>query len=248
VTDITESTDSSSESPKNSQLETQTLPTPTTSIVSSKTSSATPVSLARPTKNRKLALDTFEDSVGGRQALVEALSLSSLDKKQEHLLHLLSDPAREHDGLATIARDAGINPGQILDLFRNAAFAKAHAISLGKLSESLPNIMDDLISKSVDAEVQCPECRGEQLGESQTCFTCHGRGTIMRSSDIDRQKVALEVSSLLKKGGGVNVNVNQAVGIVQPGSFFSRYVKDSDAAAYDVDTIDAEPVTSENPK
>lgn len=192
-------------------------------------------------RKTKSALESFEDAVGGRQTLIDTISMANLDKKQEHFLRILCDPARSRDNLATICRDTGMVPSQVIDLFRTASFAKAHAIGMGVISEAVPAIMKDIAEKSVDAEVICPSCLGNDnpLG---VCQRCNGAGRVLRESDIDRQKIALEVSGMLKKGGGVNVQVNQQVNTVGASSFFSKYVKSSDECAYDVgEVIDVTP-------
>lgn len=196
-------------------------------------------------KTTKGALANFEDAVGGRDVLIETLQLSTLDKKQEHFLRILSDPARQNDTLSIIARDSDILPSQVIELFRHASFAKAHAIAQAQLSEAIPSIMRDITDKSVDADIDCPTCMGVPPLEGQ-CLSCNGRGWILRPSDLDRQKIALEVGGLLKKGGGVNVQVNQQVGMISPNSFFSKYVKTSDEAAYNVGAIEGEVVKKES--
>lgn len=190
----------------------------------------------------KTALDRFEKSVGGRENVIDTLSLATLDKKQEHFLRLLCDPHRAKDSLVTIARDAGLLPSHIIELFRNASTAKAFALGMGQLSEAIPAIIKDVTDKSVDAKVECPTCFGTKyFPENVQCPRCGGVGEVFRASDLDRQKIALESIGITKKGGGVNVNVNQQVGVVSPNTFFSKYVKSSDEAAYDVDGfVDAE--------
>lgn len=195
----------------------------------------------------KSALTNFEHAIGGREVLIETLSVSSLDKKQEHFLRILSDPNRATDTLAIITRDADMLPSQVIEMFRHASFAKAHAIAMGTLSEAIPSIVKDIADKSVDAIVVCPDCQGQEVPEG-ACYTCKGRGQILRTSDLDRQKLSLEIGGLLKKGGGVNVQVNQQVGIVSPNTFFSKYVKQSDNTAYEVNVIDAEKVENNGSK
>lgn len=223
----------------NSSLpKTETSQSVQTLTVTSPSNSNLAVSIAVPKKITN-ALEQFEDAVGGRQSLIDNLSLATLDKREAHFLDLLLDPKRQEDNINTIARDAGLKALQVIDLFRTAAFAKAHAISMSKLSAALPEVIGDIAAKSVDAKIECPQCQGDgKVSGGETCMTCNGKGVVMRYSDLDRQKIVLEAGGLTKqKGGGVNVNVQQNVGIVQPGSFFSRYVKDSDAVAYDVAEI-----------
>ena len=134
-----------------------------------------------------------------------------------------------------------------MELFRNAAFAKAHAIAMSQISEAVPEVINDMIGKAVDAEIVCPDCMGRKL-EGSPCLRCRDAGRVVRASDIDRQKLLLEISGVHKKSGGVNVQVNTQVNNHQPGQFFSRYVKESDATAYDVDAelLADEPKGGEN--
>jgi hypothetical protein len=174
--------------------------------------------------------------MGGRDAMVDILALAPLDKKQEHFLRLLADPMRSGDSLATIVRDAGLLPNQVLSLFREASFTKAHIISMGQLAERVPAIVKDLADKSLDAVIECPDCLGTLEGDhGEACMTCHGRGTVMRPGDLDHKKVALELGGLLKKGPGAVVNVQQNnIATTAPGGYFSRFVKSTDADAYNV--------------
>lgn len=226
---------------KKSPTATKTSSLVRTEIVSSTNSPTEAVSLSIP-KTKISALEQFEDAVGGRQQLVDSLSLATLDKREAHFLDLLLDPRRSNDNITTIARDAGLKPLQVVDLYRSAAFAKAHAISMGKLSEALPGVVDDIAAKSVDTKITCPNCFGDGQLNGESCIQCGGRGEVMRFSDLDRQKIVLEAGGLTKqKSAGVNVNVQQNVGIMNPSNYFSKFVKDSDSTAYAVDDIvDAE--------
>lgn len=203
------------------------------------------VSVVLPKKSRT-ALEQFEAAVGGREILVETLELAQLDKKQEHLLNLLLDPKRQRDTINTIARDAGMKPAGVIELFRSASFSKAHAIAMNHMATALPAVVEDIAAKAVDSKIECPTCFGEKQIQNVDCPTCYGKGQIMRYSDLDRQKILLESAGVTKKGGGVNVSVNQQVGIVNPGSFFSNFVKGSDADAYaiDADVIDSQETPS----
>lgn len=230
---------------KNTQKATTTSPTPQTETPSSKNSKLKSTALG-PLKTKISSLEQFERSVGGRDSLIDSLGLATLDKKQQHLLDLLCDPRRAKDSINSIARDAGLSPNQILDLFRSATFSKAHAVAMGRMAEALPGVVDDIASKSVDAKVECPTCFGsKEVGKDLPCPQCYGKGEVMRFSDLDRQKIVLESTGITKKGAGVNVNVQTNVGVINPGSFFSKYVKDSDRAAYDIsnEVIDVEPET-----
>lgn len=198
------------------------------------------------TKKIKSALDTFENVIGGREKLVDLLSLATLDKKGQHLLRLLDDSDHSNRSLAIIVREAGLTPAQALELFKASSLAASHAIVSSQLSDALPAVVKDITDKSVDSWVQCPTCKGESsVTDAVPCFTCQGKGEIFRPSDLDRQKIVLEATGVTKKGGGVNVNVQQNNVNGTPANFFSKFVKNSDEAAYSIesDVIDAE-VTS----
>lgn len=201
---------------------------------STESSTSEAVSIVLPKTNRT-ALEQFEASIGGREVLIETLELAQLDKKQEHLLNLLLDPKRKNHTINSIAHDAGMKPAAVIDLFRSASFAKAHAIAMYKMAAALPSVVDDIASKSIDAKIECPTCFGAKQINGVDCPTCFGKGEVMRYSDLDRQKILLESAGVTKKAGGVQLNVNQQVGIVNPGSFFSGFVKGSDADAYAID-------------
>lgn len=210
-------------------------------LPSSDNSQTTAVSVVLPKTNRT-ALEQFEAQVGGREVLVETLELAQLDKKQEHLLNLLLDPRRQKDTINTIARDAGMKPAAVIELFRSASFAKAHALAMNHMATALPAVVEDITSKAIDAKIECPTCFGAKQISNVDCPTCYGKGQIMRYSDLDRQKILLESAGITKKGGGVSVSVNQQVAVTNPGSFFSNFVKGSDQTAYDIEAIDVDPV------
>lgn len=233
---------------KYSKIKTGTTQSPATETPTSEKLTMPVVSLA-PLKKSKGALEQFEYASGGREALADTLGLATLDKKQQHFLDLLTDPKRSRDNISTIARDSGLTALQVLDLFRSASFARAQAIAMGRMADSIPAVVDDIASKAVDAKIECPTCFGaKKLEGDLTCPQCLGKGQVMRHSDIDRQKIILESTGVVKKGGaGVNVQVNNQVGVVSPGSFFSNYVKASDKAAYDITDAEIVGDSDENP-
>lgn len=192
------------------------------------------------TQRNRTALDNFEEAVGGRDVLIDSLAMYNLDKKQEHFVRLLCDPARIHDSLVTICRDAGLNPIALFDLFTEANRAKGTALAMARMATKLPEVAEDILQKSVDAKVECPSCFGEGfIAEDVKCPQCYGKGKILRESDIDRQKMVSEITGLQKKGPGVQVNTAvQVNNAVTAPNLFSKYVKSSDEAAYDV--VDAQ--------
>jgi hypothetical protein len=219
----------------------ETSPTPATETPTEEKSNT--LAVLTPPKKIKSALEQFEKQVGGRLSMIDSIGLAQLDKKQQHFLDLMVDPKRAKHPIDKIAREAGLNPLQVIDLFRQAAFARANAIAMGRMAEALPAVIDDITDKSVDSKVECPSCFGKKQLAGADCPQCYGKGEVLRPSDWDRQKTILEATGVTKKGNtGVNVSVNTNVGIMTPGNFFSNYVKASDKAANDIDpnTIEAD--------
>lgn len=198
-------------------------------------------SLTLVTKKRKY-LDALEQELGGRDQVIDKLSHTNLDKKQQFLLDLLQDPKREHDTLTTIVRDAGLAPNEVRGLLMTSSQAVSHAQAMMRLAESLPQVVQDIVSKAVDAKIECPRCFGSGKEADNTfCLECSGKGLVMRASDLDRQKLILDATGVIKKSPGVQVNQNNVqVNSLNPNSFFSKFVKASDESAYDVSAIDAE--------
>lgn len=222
---------------KSTSLMTQTSPTPPTEAPgkSLKGTRGGRDGAAIRTKKNKIALDNMEHYAGGREAVIDLIGSHKLDKREEHFLRLLCDPARNGDSMVTICRDAGLSPNHIIDMLRDGAKAQGTAIGITIMAQSLPEVAQDIVEKSVDALVQCPNCLGEgYTAEDVKCTACHGRGEVFRSSDIDRQKMLADYTGLAPKKSGINIMNQQNVGVSSSGTMFSKYVKMSDEAAYDV--------------
>lgn len=195
----------------------------------------------------------FEKSIGGRDALVAALEVCTLDSPQTKFLQLLCDPRRRKDSIAKLCHDAGISQASVIDLFRSSTFAMAHAVSVGIIAESMPEIVRDVTDKSVDMTINCPICTGVPPGsypmtEGGLCVRCKGTQKITRLADFDRQRMLFETAGLLKKDKGglsVQIGVSQTVGSIPvPVGAMSEYVNKSDGVAY---AIDAEVVKEPKP-
>lgn len=188
----------------------------------------------------------LEAAIGGRQAVIDALSTADLDEKQQHLLRLLADPARERDSLATICGSANVAPSALLNLFRQSAFSRAYAVALTRVAEALPAMVADVAAKSVDRWAPCPRCGGGEQPKEDTCQVCQGTGRVWRESDLERQRLLWDAAGLSKKSSGITIT--QQVGVATgsaPTPLFSRIVRATDAAAYaDAEVVDGEPEAS----
>lgn len=194
-------------------------------------------------EKQRQGLTRYETAMGGRERLIELLQSSDLDVKQQKLLNLIADPANSHISLATLAHSAGIKPVAMLTLLRDTqsalAFAEAHAV----MSAELPGVIADVATKAQDHSERCACTLGPGDTEQPPlpdCPKCGGRGFFLRSSSLEHQQLFLEAIGMLKKGGGVNVQVQQQTGVVVGKGFFDKFVKATDRAALDV--IDAEEV------
>lgn len=189
------------------------------------------------------ALGKFESAVGGRQQMAARIATLDLSLEQEAFVALLLDPGRDGDSVVTLALDAGIAPEQILKLYQRGALAEANAIATSHLADMLPTVQRDVLSNAIETRQSCPcQVKGKP---NRFCKRCNGTGLWVRESDVERQKMVLEQAGLLKKSGGISIQQNTAVAVQSsPTSFMDRFVKSTDATAYDVkaeDIIDVDP-------
>ena len=184
--------------------------------------------------SRRDALLEFEKFSGPREVIAKTISANSLSPEQEALVSLMLDPARMNDSLTSLAKDAGVGPDEILTLFRKGAIAAAHAIVTGQLAESLPAVTKAVIDGSVDRELPC-KCIRVGLADSK-CRICLGTGKQHKDADIERQKMIWQATGVLKQGGGVQISTQTNVGVAvnAGGGAMDRFVRATDAIAYDV--------------
>jgi hypothetical protein len=196
--------------------------------------------MARP---KRLAMSNIEASVGGRQALVDTLAAGALSEKHITFLTKLADPLRARDSLQAICTEDGIMLSELLMLLKDASVAQGMVEAMRIGGAGLPSVMEDIVRKGVDRKVKCRRCggKGEVIDTvlkqpNRTCLECGGSGYLWKESDFDRQKLLGDWMGLGPKKGGVSVNVgvNQQVGMNLPGGNFSKLVRDTDTAAYDV--------------
>jgi len=177
----------------------------------------------------------FEEAVGGRANLVGVLENQNRDTKQDILFRLISDPARKNDSLVTLCHQAGVTTNEILGMFRDAVVAKSMVEAQMTLAERLGNIAMDVAQKAVDHTKPCRCAVLSEIGEADPeCPSCGGRGEVYLEGSLDHAKVAMEAAGLTHKGGGVNVNVQQNNVNAGAGALLEKFVKATDAAAFDV--------------
>lgn len=161
------------------------------------------------------AIATFEQVLGGRQALLDHLASSpTLTPELDLVLRHLADPANDRVKLSKICHQAGILPGELFAAFRSAKLAAKHVESLSAIADSLPAITQALVAQSLPRDVFCVICDG--TGEIQAekdkkpitklCGRCGGTGQYREPGDLDAQKLVLELAELLKRDkGGISI-------------------------------------------
>lgn len=178
----------------------------------------------------KKACASLEEGLGGRGKLLGVLSHGlGGGADLERLLGMIADPRNDEKNLATICMMAGVTFPQLLVLFRDAGVVKAQLAAMERVWEGLPEVAGDVMARSVAYYETCGVCDGEKVitttftprktkaepnPEPKTiverCSSCRGSGQVVVKPDLERQKIALELGGMLKRGPAeVRVQVNQ---------------------------------------
>jgi hypothetical protein len=175
------------------------------------------------------AIDTFTKAVGGRDALVDVLSVASAAPEMSRITSYLIDPRYDRWSLRRICTLAGITVADLFAAYKRALIARAHIEATKIIADKLPPVVEDVMVRAAPADVVCTLCNG--LRELQpvkaglapiTCPRCKGTGMIRSEPDLDRQKLALDLAHLTPKKGGFMIQQNQiaasASALASPGS------------------------------
>lgn len=164
----------------------------------------------------------YEAAIGGRQALIEALSSGDSSEEVQQVLVFIADPKYDTWTLARICAHAGISPGQLFQAFRHAAIARAQVMAMLEVANQVPKITAELLAEAIAHTTTCTSCNGvgtktpEPTAKNPEpapykCGACQGQGKIHVPADLERQKIALELANLLKKAGGIAIQNNVSV-------------------------------------
>lgn len=177
------------------------------------------------------AIDTFAKVLGGRADLAaELLTSPDLTAPIRKVLLLILDPRFDRHSLSKLCDEAGLTPGEFFAAFRDATLAKANITAIRKVAERLVAITECVLDGAVNQLIVCEECNGstQQLypparkGQDPTigkCLRCNGHGEVPVRADFEKQKIALELGGLLKKGPAVQLNqLHQSLHLTQSGS------------------------------
>jgi hypothetical protein len=157
---------------------------------------------------------------------VQIALASTTDKRFQAFLERIMDGRYKRTSLPTIAKACNIGLAEFNHWWNKESTQRSIAIAQQKSIAITSDMADDAMS----IEVVCDRCDGmafvaapeglpkDTLGYRQmkagneivwvrTCPVCKG-GKVRRPGDSHARDRVLEISGLLKKGGGVSVNVN----------------------------------------
>lgn len=165
------------------------------------------------------AVEVFSRCVGGRDALLDTLSVAHAAPEIEHIVNLMLDPRYERWTLRQLCETAGVTVADLFLAYRKAAIVKAHIEAAHLIARALPPVVEDVMRRATPQLVPCPECGGDPV-RKVLCPACAASGQVRTEPELDRQKLALEIGGLLeRKGGGIIVN-NQTTVATGPTAVF----------------------------
>jgi hypothetical protein len=181
----------------------------------------------------------LDDAVGGRDVLIQVMDWAPKTAKLELVLNMMADPGRAGWSLEKLCKDAGLSHRDFLEMFREAHVTKALAEAHITMSKKLATVAADVTDKAVNHLEPCKCTTGGKYPAKSDCLDCRGTGEIYFRSSFPHQQLIFETSGLVKKGGGVSVNVNQQVA-VGGGGLFDRFVKATDSTFYGEKVVEGE--------
>jgi len=167
-------------------------------------------------------LAQIEAEVGGRDGLLAALQLvPDPSATILRLVGLLADPQFATDSLLDICESQGLTAADLIKAYQRGCLARAHLRSLRIISEKLPPVVDDVMTRGAPYEAPCEACQGtgthtaDPTGatpnpEPQPCAVCGGAGKLTYAPDLERSKAALTLGGLIKAGTGIQIAVQQS--------------------------------------
>lgn len=185
--------------------------------------------LAAPSPLEEQSLALIEQTLGGREALVAALSHAPKSRDLEYLLGLIGDPEHAKTPLGYLCAQGGVTPGELLAAWKSGEILRGHVLATKQIVAALPGVVEDVLKRAAPYEDTCTSCQG--VGqvtpeptkkvpnpEPQTCPACNGGGKLLYPADFDRVSLVMELAQLTSKGGGVQVNLSQQTANFHGGS------------------------------
>ena len=170
------------------------------------------------------SLQAFVEAVGGRAALLSALEVGARHAAVDQVLDLLGDPRYQSRSLRWICQQAGLSVADLFAAFRTAKLAEAQIKATAEIAERIGPIVSDLLLRAAPYEDTCATCEGIGLitrsptklnpnPDPVPCKPCRGSGRRMIAPELERQKVALELAELLRRGGG-GISITQQTAVL----------------------------------
>ena len=142
----------------------------------------------------------------------------------ETFVAMMQDPAFKTWKIATIAREAGLTFAQVTEMITKHRRAEG----MVRMSEHLPQVMEDVAKESMSSTALCEKCDGEgsvlKDVEKKTkvngeevkivekapvrCKHCDGAGRVYKAGSAAARKILFETMGLTGKAPMVNVNNN----------------------------------------
>lgn len=176
--------------------------------------------LALPSQLEEQSLALIERTLGGREALVAALSHAPKSRDLEFLLGLIGDPLHAKTPLGHLCAQGGVTPGELLSAWKSGEILRGHVLATKQIVAALPAVVQDVLKRAAPFVDTCTGCQG--LGrvtpeptkkkpnpEPETCPACNGGGQLEYPADFDRATLVLELAQLTQKGNGVQINLDQ---------------------------------------
>lgn len=165
------------------------------------------------------AIHAFEVAIGGRAALIEALSTGESDDQVSAVLDILGDPANDRHALSKLCAQAGISPGQLFAAFDRATIVRARILAKLEAANAVPTVAKEVARTALPHDTICGACNGERvlhktdrLGKplEVPCGACNGVGTLRKDGDPDQQQKIFELTGLLRSGSA-GMTISQQV-------------------------------------
>ncbi len=166
-------------------------------------------------------LNALEVQLGGRPAIIAALSQAPKSADLDYVLGLVADPLNASESLAAICAQGGITAGELMEAYRQGILFKGQVLAARVIAEELPAVAADTMKLAKPYEDTCNICQGTTTVVPEppkkdpnpaptTCPACRGVGRLTYPGDLEHKKLALELGKLTSKGAGVIVDNRQA--------------------------------------
>ena len=94
-------------------------------------------------------IKAFEDLIGGRKALIEALSTADSSEDVRAVLDVIADPKYDETSLAVVCAQAGVSPGQLFAAFKAAAIVRGQILGSLSAAKAAPAVVEYIAAAAV---------------------------------------------------------------------------------------------------